>query len=175
MKNLEKKCNLINNFYQNEDVINNYNSNLKSKVINQLNKIFIFLNENSDCKLFKFNGNEKIDIDFLDTSFKILDIYENIVLGNKYEYYNRDKFWSNQYLLMAIMYKYNFKNIEEYVICTLDRIIKNMFQNKSIAMIYPEYFKDGKIKKEYENLSMEELEKKYRNEFGNRYDDKLID
>ena len=78
MKNLEKKCNLINNFYQNEDVINNYNSNLKSKVINQLNKIFIFLNENSDCKLFKFNGNEKIDIDFLDTSFKILDIESNL-------------------------------------------------------------------------------------------------
>ena len=42
-------------------------------------------------------------------------------------------------------------------------------------MIYPEYFKNGKIRKEYKNLSMEELEKKYREEFGNRYDDKLID
>ena len=190
---------LIYNVYQNEFFLENYNPEQKRKVISFIDNFNLFLKENySDDIITILRKNNREDVfhefcngnfcdinyyikeDLADTSLLMVLLgafrfYEMHLLKNKFYYYNRNEFWDQQVLLIIIMYKFNFNNMEQYVICTLDRIIKNMLQDNSIAVLYPEYFKNGSIEKEYGNLSMEELEIKYRNEFGDRYDDKVID
>lgn len=123
---------------------------------------------------------EKIDMNFLAYSITLLNTYEKIVMNKKYVYYDRKSFW-DKYKIISAQICMNCENdLEKHIIYIINEIIIKMFEDNSLSMSYPQYFINPLFKQKqdsfidkYNTLLIDDLEKEYREEYGNRYDDKF--
>ena len=194
-----KKCNLVYTAYKEEYVFddNNY-EHIKNKVILFLkdiddyfsDKVYIFkgkknINNIDDICIHEIldypkTNFEKIDMNFLAYSITLLNTYEKIVMNKKYVYYDRKSFW-DKYKTISAQICMNCENdLEKHIIYIINEIIIKMFEDNSLSMSYPQYFINPLFKQKqdsfidkYNTLLIDDLEKEYREEYGNRYDDKF--
>ena len=119
-------------------------------------------------------------MNFLAYSITLLNTYEKIVMNKKYVYYDRKSFW-DKYKTISAQICMNCENdLEKHIIYIINEIIIKMFEDNSLSMSYPQYFINPLFKQKqdsfidkYNTLLIDDLEKEYREEYGNRYDDKF--
>ena len=146
----------------------------KEKIINYLNEILIHF-QMIDDSIELISDNTKIDRSFVCYAMNIFNAFDKLVMGNeRYFFYNMKHKYVFSRLVFEINYKHTTNEEEKEYLCIdfIDEYIKFINKGSSLAVSYPKYFLCGNVCEKYSTLSVDEIERLYREEYKNRYEDR---